>query len=68
MPRCIGSIPVSTKVDRDMREFVENESDRLGVTPSEFLRRVLLIYQLSRAEQLTCNGCGQPQVIDLTDL
>lgn len=66
MNRCQGSIPVGTKVDQPMREFVENEADRLGVTPSEFLRRVLLVYRESRAENTPCDHCGQPVVIELT--
>jgi hypothetical protein len=51
-----------------MREFVENESERLGITPSEFLRRVLIIYRESRAENTPCDHCGQPVVIELTHL
>lgn len=66
MNRCQGSIPVGTKVDRPMREFVESESDRLGVTPSEFLRRLLLVYRQSRAEDTACDHCGEPVVIELT--
>lgn len=66
MNRCQGSIPVGTKVDQLMREFVEDESERLGITPSEFLRRVLLVYRESRAENTPCDHCGQPVVIELT--
>lgn len=49
-----------------MREFVENESDRLGMTPSELLRRLLLVYRQSRAENTACDHCGEPVVIELT--
>jgi hypothetical protein len=66
MNRCQGSIPVGTKVDQPMREFVENESERLGVTPSEFLRRLLLVYRESRAENMPCDYCGEPAVIELS--
>jgi hypothetical protein len=66
MNRCYGNIPVGTKVDQPMREFVENESDRLGISVSEFLRRVLIIYRESRAENIPCDHCGQPAVIELT--
>ena len=66
MTRALGNIPVGTKVDRDMREFVEEEADRLGVSVSEFLRRVLITYRESRAEQLHCDNCGYPAVIELT--
>jgi hypothetical protein len=49
-----------------MREFVKNESDRLGITPSEFLRRLLLIYRESCAENTPCDHCGEPVVIELS--
>jgi hypothetical protein len=49
-----------------MREFIENESERLGVTPSEFLRRLLLVYRESRAENMACEYCGEPAVIELS--
>ena len=66
MNRCQGSIPVGTKVDQPMRSFVEDECDRLGVTTSEFLRRVLLVYRESRAENTPCDHCGEPVVIELS--
>jgi len=49
-----------------MREFVESEADRLGVTPAEFLRRVLMVYRESRSENTPCDHCGKPVVIELT--
>jgi hypothetical protein len=68
MSRCQGSIPVTTKVDRPMREFVENESDRLGVTPTEFMRRLLELYRDSRSGETACEHCGEPVEIDLNYL
>ena len=66
MNRCQGSIPVGAKVDRTMREFIEDEAERLGMTVSEFLRRLLIMYRESRAENTPCDHCGQPVVIELT--
>lgn len=66
MSRCKGNIPVGTKVDRAMREFVESEADRLGVTISDFLRRLLLRYREIRAENAACDHCGQTVVMELT--
>lgn len=66
MSRCQGSIPVGTKVDRDMREFIEQEAERLGVTPSEFLRRLFELYRTSRAGEASCESCGEPVRMDLT--
>jgi len=66
MNRCQGSIPIGAKVDREMREFIEAEAERLGMTVSEFLRRLLIIYRESRAENTPCDHCGQPVVLELT--
>lgn len=66
MNRCQGSIPVGAKIDRDMREFVEAEAERLGVTVSEFVRRLLIMYRESRAENTPCDHCGQPVVMELS--
>jgi hypothetical protein len=66
MERCQGSIPVGTKVDRPMREFVEEEAERLGITTSEFLRRLLLVYRRSRAGEAECEHCGEPTEIPLS--
>lgn len=66
MNRCQGSIPVGAKVDRAMREFVDGEAERLGMTVSEFLRRLLIMYRESRAENTPCDHCGQPVVMELT--
>jgi hypothetical protein len=66
MNRCQGSIPVGAKVDRAMREFIEGEAERLGMTVSEFLRRLLIMYRESRAENTPCDHCGQPVVMELT--
>lgn len=68
MTRCIGEIPVSTKVDQPMRQFIEDEAGRLGVSRSEMLRRVLIVYRESRKENMACDHCGQPAVIELTEL
>lgn len=66
MNRCQGNIPVATKVDQPMREFVEREADELGMSHSEFLRRLLLVYRQSRAGNTPCEHCGNATVIDLT--
>jgi hypothetical protein len=49
-----------------MREFIENEGERLGMTTSEVLRRLLMTYRESRAENTPCDHCGQPVVIELS--
>jgi hypothetical protein len=49
-----------------MREFVERESERMGLSVSEFLRRLLLMYRESRHENTACDHCGEPVVMELT--
>lgn len=66
MSRCQGEIPVSTKVDRPMREFVEDEAARLGVSKTELLRRLLDTYRNSRAGNTPCEHCSEPVVIELS--
>jgi hypothetical protein len=51
-----------------MREFVDRESERLAVSKSELLRRLLLAYQASRAGNASCDHCGEQVVIELERL
>ena len=67
MSSCHGDIPTGTKTDSAMREFIEAESDRLGVSKSEFHRRLLEFYRESKREQTDCPHCGETVVIDLQE-
>lgn len=42
---CSGREPIGTHVDEEMREFVEQETDRLDLTNSDFLRLLLVTYR-----------------------
>lgn len=66
MHRCQGSIPVGAKVDEEMRVFIEEEAERLGVSVSELLRRLFITYRESRAENTACEHCGSATVIQLS--
>ena len=46
---CTGDVTMATKVDDEMRRYVEQEADRLEVSKVEFLR-------LLQAEQAECLG------------
>lgn len=59
MSSCQGNITVSTKVDARTRQFIEDEEEKLGVTPSEFLRRVIELYKGSQEGALVCPCCGE---------
>jgi hypothetical protein len=64
MSDCMGDMPVSTKVDKSMLDFLNAEAERCGVTRSELLRRVLDDYRDSRADQLKCPECETVLHID----
>lgn len=65
MSDCKGNLSLGSKVDRDMIEYIESESERLGVTRAEFVRRLLDLYRMSRREELDCPECESPVVMDL---
>lgn len=67
MSSCQGDIPLGTKTDRSMAEFVESECDRLGVSKSEFQRRLLELYRDTRREDAECPHCGETVVMDLRE-
>jgi len=65
MSSCQGDIPVSVKVDRGMKGYIEAEVTRLGVTSSEFQRRLFELYRESRRENVECPHCGETVKFDL---
>lgn len=65
MSECMGELPVTSKVDRDMLDYVDDEAARFGVNRAEFLRRLLEDYRESRRENLDCPNCGEAVVFDL---
>lgn len=67
MSSCFGDIPTGTKVDASMREFIEAETDRLGISKAEFHRRLLEFYRESRREQMDCPCCEDTVVMDLKE-
>jgi len=67
MSDCLGDLSVATKVDREMLEYVDSEAENLGITRSEFLRRMLDLYRESRRENADCPECENPVVFDLRE-
>jgi negative regulator of replication initiation len=65
MSQCYGDTSLATKIDERMQEFVLEESNRLGVSMAEFLRRLLEVYQSSRDGNTPCEHCGQTVQIEL---
>lgn len=48
-----------------MREFIEDEADRVGVSKAEVQRRLLDFYRRSRENDTPCPYCGDDIEIDL---
>lgn len=65
MSQCMGDIPVSAKVDREMLEFLDGEADRLGITRAELMRRVFDLYRESRRETVDCPHCAETVKMDV---
>ena len=67
--RCIGRETVSTKVDGEMRQWIEERADAAGVAVTELLRRLLDLYRASESDGFTCPYCDRPlRVGDEVDL
>jgi len=64
MARCFGELPITAKVDRETRDFLDAEADRCGVTRAEIVRRLLDDYRDSRSDQLECPECGETLHLD----
>lgn len=58
MSDCMGKLPVTTKVDRGMKEFIEREAEKRAVTRAEAIRRMLDTYRHVHHGQVDCPGCG----------
>jgi hypothetical protein len=61
----MGDVPCGTKIDRSMREFIDSEADRLGITRAELVRRILDFYRESRQEESNCPHCKTDITIPL---
>jgi len=65
MADCHGQITTSTKVDREMREYLQREADERGVSRSEFIRRIFDAYRAIEGGQAECPDCGSQLVFDI---
>jgi len=57
MARCHGQLPISTKVDQAMLDYIDESAEEAGVSRSEFIRRMLDGYRLAD-EAGECPDCG----------
>ena len=61
-----GTVPVGTKVDSAMKEFLDEEANRLGVSKAELQRRLLEFYRAGIEDETPCPNCGSAIEIPLT--
>lgn len=55
---CVGNCTLSTAVDGETKEWIRRRAEAAGVSPAEYLRRVLDVYRTSTEGELSCSGCG----------
>lgn len=65
MAECMGAVPLSTKVDKGMDNFLEAEAEQLGTTKAELLRRLLDFYRESTESETRCPDCDSGITISL---
>ncbi len=65
MSQCRGDIPISTKIDKSMKDFIDQEIYRCGINRSEVIRRILDEYRDSHEGNLECPECGQKIALDI---
>jgi type II secretory pathway predicted ATPase ExeA len=55
--RCIGRCTVSAKVNGETKRYIEQRAEQAGITPAEFLRRLLDLYRASERGETSCPNC-----------
>jgi hypothetical protein len=58
MSECKGKIPVTTKIDAEMRDLLDEDADRLGVYRSEVVREAFDTYRYLREGEFECPHCS----------
>lgn len=64
MAKCHGQIPLTTKVDREMLEYIDRNAEQAGISRAEFVRRMLDLYRAAD-EAGECPECGTSLEFDL---
>ena len=58
MSECKGRIPVTAKVDAEMRDLLDEDAERLGVYRAEVAREAFDTYRFLRTGEFECPHCG----------
>jgi len=59
MSECKGRIPVTAKVDAQMRELLDQDAEMLGVYRAEVAREAFDTYRYLREAEFQCPHCQQ---------
>lgn len=65
MSDCFGKIPVTTKTDREMSDWLSHRANEVGVSKSELVRRLFDHYRESREGDIECPECGDTMKVKL---
>ena len=57
MSDCKGRVPLTTKVNTEMRDLLEEDAERLGVYRAEVARRAFDCYRNLRRAEFRCPHC-----------
>lgn len=59
-----GPHAVTSKVDEELLQFLDNEAERCGISRSEVIRFILLDFYASHQGEIECPECGQELVFN----
>jgi hypothetical protein len=62
---CKGTNTLSTRINDEMDEFVNDEADRVGATRAEYIRRLLKLIRSSQRAELRCPECSHVIIFPL---
>lgn len=57
MSDCKGKVPVTAKVDDEMRDLLDDEAEEFGVYRAEVARRAFDTYRTLRQGEVCCPEC-----------
>lgn len=59
-----GPHAVTSKVDEELKKFLDAEAERCGISRSEVIRAIFEDFYSSRQGELECPECGQELVFN----
>lgn len=62
-----GTNSVGAGVDDDLASFLDDEAQRLGMTKTDVVRKILAFYQECRKGETPCPECGYDLEIEIDE-